>query len=463
MGNYAGLNSLQVNPSALHNSKTYLDIQLLGIELFVQNNYLFMDKDDYRFRNFFNPGYEWPTHQEEYGVEERIFYHYPTTSHKNAFVKSRFDGPGAMLLWGRHAFALSTALRTVTSMTHIPDDLANFIYLGLNYPPQQNIRYTDHGPIRGSAMSWGEIGLSYSYLFHARGFDQWSAGISIKRLLGLGGFFVNAKQLEYVIPNDSTIDIKNMDATLGVALPLDYTTNEALTSPLIKGGGFGADVGVTYTRLAHYHREQYVNSLCAQQYEDYIYRIGVALIDVGGIKFTNNATRMKIDNRSSYWSNVTSLNTSSIGQFLDTLSYQFYGDYTSAYDGNRLTLWLPSALSVQFDYHLQKHWYVNASLIQGFPLAKAAVTRPAELSVTPRYESGWFEASLPVSLYNWQQPRLGLALRIYGITIGTDKLGGFFHFSDFTGMDFYMSLKFSFNKGSCRDKGPAHCGEEKAK
>ena len=65
---------------------------------------------------------------------------------------------------------------------------------------------------------------------------------------------------------------------------------------------------------------------------------------------------------------------------------------------------------------------------------------------------------MPLSLYNWQLVRLGLALRVYGITIGTDKLGGYFHFSDFTGLDFYLSFKVFFNKGNCRIKGPVHCG-----
>ncbi|MCX6268291.1 MAG: hypothetical protein NTW16_13180 [Bacteroidetes bacterium] len=74
LGNYAGLNSVQLNPSAIYNSKTYLDVQLFGLDVFFQSNYLYMKKSDYRFSNFFKSGYEWPTHQAEYGTEQRIFY-----------------------------------------------------------------------------------------------------------------------------------------------------------------------------------------------------------------------------------------------------------------------------------------------------------------------------------------------------------------------------------------------------
>jgi len=463
LGNYAGINGLQLNPSALHNSKTYLEIQLLGMDVFVQNNYLYMKKSEYRFTNLFKSGYQWPTHPEDYGTEVRNFYHYSSTTHKNAFVQTRVNGPGAMLIWGPHAFALTTSVRTVVSLVNVPYDLANFIYLGINYKPQQNITYNDHGPIKATGLSWAEIGISYSNTFYARGFNILSGGISVKRLLGVGGMYINTNQLNYNIPNDSTVDIKNMTAEMGFSLPINYDANTPMISPLFKGGGFGVDAGITYTRLTRPHQTQYFNSLCAQPHEDYLYRVGVALIDVGGIDFSNNAVKMKIDNRPSYWENVTGMKFGTINQFLDTISYKFYGNTTSAYAGNHFTLWLPSALSAQFDYHFREYWYVNASLILGFPISKAAISRPAEVSIAPRYETRAFEASMPISFYNWQLARMGLAIRYYWLTVGTDKLGGFFHFSDLTGFDFYFSLKLFFNKGNCHEKGPVHCGSTEPK
>jgi len=463
LGNYAGVNSIQLNPSAMHNSKMYLDVQLMGFDVFLQNNYLYIPAAEYRFSNFFKTGYVWPSHTEEYGTEERNFYHYSNKRDKNAFFQSRINGPGAMLLYNRHAFALTTAVRTIVSADKIPDDLANFMYLGLNYEPQQDIRYTDYGPVTVSGMAWGELGLSYSNVVYARDFTRIAAGITVKRLFGLGGMYVNVKQVDYIVPDDSTLDIRNLDAEMGLSIPVDYNTNDILASPVFKGGGFGIDLGVTYTRFAKYHTEQYFDQLCARPYEDYKFRLGVALIDLGGIRFRNNATRMRIDNRSAYWTNVNRMDYQSVGQLLDTLSYMFYGDTVSAYTGNRFTLWLPSALSLQFDYHFRKNWYFNASLIQGFAVAKGAIARPAELTITPRYETDWFEASLPVSLYHWQLARIGLAVRVFGVTVGTDKLGGFFHISDFTGLDFYMSVKFFLDKGKCRTRGPVHCGGNEPK
>lgn len=458
LGNYAGVNSIQLNPSALHNSKSYLDIQLVGADIFLENNYLYISKEDYRFSNFFKADYEWPTHSMEYGTEERIFYNYSTIRPKNVYQNLRVNGPGAMLIWGKHAFALSTGFRTVTSLHNVPYELANFSYLGLNYRPQQNINYIDNKPFSAAEMSWAELGLSYAYVISSRQFDRFSAGITIRRLFGFAGFAAKVRQIDYTVVNDSTLSVKNLDADMGVALPVNYNTMEQNLDPLIKGGGFGFDIGVTYQRLARYHQESYFTSLCAQSYEDYLYRIGIALIDVGGISFNRNAVNMKIDNRSAYWDNLTNFKFRNVSQMLDTISYKFYGDTTSAYMSERFTMWLPSALSVQFDYHLRKNIYINASLIYGFNIGRYSLSRPSQLSVTPRYETKWFEANLPVSLYDWTEPRIGLSLRFYFLTIGTEKLGGFFHMSDFTGLDFYFSLKFSFDKGSCRSKGPKGCG-----
>ena len=116
LGNYAGVNSIQMNPSALHNSKTWLDIEFLGVGVFLQNNYLYLPTNEYKFAHFFQSGYEWPTHSEGYGTEVRNFYHYENMRPKNMFVNTMVMGPGAMLIWGKHAFAITTSFRNVVSL-----------------------------------------------------------------------------------------------------------------------------------------------------------------------------------------------------------------------------------------------------------------------------------------------------------------------------------------------------------
>jgi hypothetical protein len=460
LGNYSGVNSLIVNPSSMHQSRAWLDVQLAGAGLFLQNDALYMAKSEYRFSNFFKADYEWPVHTEWYNTAlQHTFYMYDNTMPKSAFIQTRILGPGAVLIWDKHAFGISSGLRTVVSMHNVPYDVANFAYLELSYWPQHNINYQDGQPFKITSMAWGEVGISYALRAYARGFDMISAGITAKRLWGVAGMYLASSDLNYVVPDDSTILVNNFRSEMGIAMPVDYNTNALLTNQPVNGGGFGFDIGATYTRLKQYYTKQVFSSLCEDRYEDYQFRVGLALIDLGGIRYNRNARKMNIDDRSADWTNLNHFNFTSLDQVLDTISYRFYGDTVSAYSGESFMMWLPSAVSIQFDYHLKKNFYVNSSFISGFPFSKGGIVRPAELTITPRFETAWFEASLPVSLYDWKLPRIGAAIRIYGITVGTDKLGGFFHYSNFSGLDFYFSVRFFLNKGKCRNQGSLHCGE----
>lgn len=458
-GNYSGLTGLQLNPSSMNSSKLYLDINLLGAGFTVQNNYLYQSRHDYRISNFLNPGYEWPTHMEEYGTEERIFYHYGNTRLKSMFTNIRVNGPGVMLLYGDHAFAVTTAARTVVSASDLPYEVANFAYLGLNYRPQHNINYQDDRPFSAGTLSWAEIGLSYSWNFLSKGYNSLSAGISVKRLMGYSGGYLRVKNLDYIVPNDCTMIIKNIDAEYGFSVPVDYDQNSFWNEKTFTGGGFGMDIGLTYTHRSRFHQRQYFTRLCAQQIEEYDYRIGLALVDFGAIRFNTHAAEYSIENQDAYWTHLTSFKFQNIGQLMDTLSYQFYGDNTTAYKGDKVTVWLPTALTLQFDYHVFNNWFANAALIYGVPMSKSALRRPSVLAVTPRYETAKFGVELPLSLYDWTLPRVGLALRAYWLTIGTDKLGGFFSMSDFTGMDIYFMVKIGFDKGICTYKVKDDCAD----
>jgi hypothetical protein len=76
------------------------------------------------------------------------------------------------------------------------------------------------------------------------------------------------------------------------------------------------------------------------------------------------------------------------------------------------------------------------------------------LAVTPRFESHWWGASLPLSILNYEQVRVGLAARLAFFTIGTDHLLSFLGQKKLSGTDFYLSLKINaFNLGRLGSNG----------
>jgi len=113
LGNYSGVNGLELNPSSMLGSKTYLDVNLLAADVFFQNNFVYMDKTQYKLSNFFTSGFVLPSHPEQYGSEFRNFYIYDNNHVRDASMQLRLNGPGAMLVYGNQAFAITTGVRSV--------------------------------------------------------------------------------------------------------------------------------------------------------------------------------------------------------------------------------------------------------------------------------------------------------------------------------------------------------------
>ncbi len=451
--NYAGSNAILINPASLTNSKVYLDINVITANVFLDNNYLYIHNEDYSLGRYLKKDPVFP----EYGDKDRPFDRYDNDKLKYAYSNIRVIGPSAMLTYNDHTFAIQTQVRSVFSGDNIPYDVANFAYEGLNFPPQYNINYNDNDFSMG-AMVWGEINLSYAYVFHKYSHDHWSAGITLKYLMGYGSGFVDAENLDYLVLNDSTADIRNLRATAGFSLPLNYNNNDFPDGPTFKGNGLGFDLGITYTKTIRGHSNKKYRKLCRQPYNDYYYRIGVSLLDIGSIKFDKSAQLHDFDDVSHYWERIDTLTYHDINTFVDELSTRFYGNSSASLKADNYSVALPSAVSLQIDYHYYKNWYFNGTFIYPLKLLNNSIlVRPPQIAITPRYESAELEFNFPVSLYNYTKLRIGLAARYKFITIGTDKLGSFFGFSDYTGMDIYASIKFNFRKGWCGFSRPSKC------
>ena len=450
--NYSGVMGIGLNPSGMVGSKLYMDYNLIGFNVSVDNNYAYITSDD--FYNLFKgiePVYYTSKH------EKRNFAYYDNGNLKNGYVDSKVLGPGAMLVYGKHAFGLTTAYRTLASFNNLPPDVATFLYEAIDYPPQQMKLYSHDKPIRGSALSWLEIGISYSYLFHRKKWEFWSLGISLKPLIGYTGFYTSVNKVDYMIENDSTAHLRSVDFQYGYSLPLNYNDNSFISS-FKRGFGFSTDIGITYQKTRKGHNNGYFSRLCEQRYDSYNYKFGFSVLDLGYISFTKNAEEIKYSDASAYWYEPDdTLPNSSISEINTKIAYYFgKPDEVSS----SLSMYLPTALSLQYDRWMWRRFYLNGTLIYGFKFGDRSVKRPTVLSFTPRWESAKFELSLPVSFYEWNPvPKIGFAIRYGGFYIGSDNLNPLFKISDFTGFSIYFGMRLNlmrllhmdYWKGNCND------------
>ncbi|HSG68443.1 MAG TPA: DUF5723 family protein [Bacteroidales bacterium] len=441
-GNYAGINSTFINPASMLHSKLYLDVNLLTADVFFENNALYIHKEDYNPFTFLGSTDNFP----KYGKDDMPFDYYRNSKRKNLYVSTLVEGPSFSIVKGIQAFGFRTGVRTIVSGRSVPYEIVPFSYEGLGYEPQHNINYNDD-LISVASLSWFEIALSYARGIYRRGHDFISGGITARMLQGYAGAYLDIENLDYIVNNDSTLNIRNVRGEMGIS------TNDLPPGKIFGGTGFAFDLGLVYEKRTRGYTSWRAGKLCRQPYDDYQYRLGFSIIDLGWIGFNGNARKHSYNDVGVFWEHIDTVNFRNLDAFTAMVSEQLYGDPQASLTSTKIQIQLPTALSAQFDYHYLDQWYVNASVVVPLRLSKAYIQRPAQIAITPRYETQFLEISVPVSLYDFRYPRIGIAARFWFFTIGTDKLLGFMNLTDFTGMDLYFSIKFNFLKGKCRPSG----------
>ena len=448
--NYAGITGIYINPASVITSKTYLDINLVGLHLNLDNNYFYLSKNDYKFKNLLTNSL--PKNYDQYSFDSlRLFYerdNLKDQSHlKNGWTQIRIMGPSAMYSIGKQTFGLSTSYRIMGSVNNLPYDLTKFGLKGMEYSPQHNINYKHDIDARFASLALAEVAGSYSRILYNDNRKYLSGGITIKGLFSSGGVFGYLDNIDYVIPDDNDIVFHNANMKIGASLPIDYNNGKFTSDQLFLGRGIGFDIGFTYQEMIGEHSIKYHSYYSDEPYQPYLYRIGVSLLDIGRVKFKKKPIWLEMDDASGIWEGAGTYEYENLNTLFQTISNSFSTEPDSLIRHSDFTISLPTALSVQFDYRINKRIYINTTWVQPLVMSENSVIRPAQIAVTPRFEMHHFEFSMPVVLYNYRHPRIGLSARIHNVIIGTDKLGGFFGFSDFTGLDFYMMVKLQFYKG----------------
>ncbi|MBN2237932.1 MAG: hypothetical protein JW729_10250 [Bacteroidales bacterium] len=460
--NTAGVNSLFLNPSAMHNQKVWLSINFFSGNLFLHTDFAYFDKNEFKYTDLLNSTIQLIEHPTGYGTELRSFYSYNSEKNTTFDENIRILGPSAMLMFNQHAFAISTSVRVQSNVVNLTPDLANILAYGFSYFPQYNYDYkVDH--FSSSTMAWSEIGFSYAYRLNNESWNSWSFGISVKKLFGAGGAYLKVDNSTYTLIDSKTIDVENQQAQMGFALPIDYTTNEFINQNMLNGRGWAFDLGFTFQYLNKHQPKLNSKRLCEQAIIPYKFRLSFALLDIGSIKYFENAQTHDFSNSVKVRGDMNGVNLDNVNQVIQLMSDQFYGSSTASLLDNSMKLALPMAASAQFDYNLEQlNLYFNASVIYGIPQKIAALHRPSQISFTPRYETRLIEFSLPMSLYRFKYPHIGIYLR-YGIFgVGSDWLTSLISNQDFYGMDFYFTTKLQLFKGKCRARGSFNkaCGDK---
>ncbi|MFT5777954.1 MAG: hypothetical protein ACI837_000902, partial [Crocinitomicaceae bacterium] len=254
------------------------------------------------------------------------------------------------------------------------------------------------------------------------------------KFFSVAGGAVNIYNANYNVDNDSLAVIAGLEA-------------DAMFTPDPKfnfKGGLGLDLGFTWEKLLGEAASYYPNSpKLGCRSVPYKFKLGVSIIDIGSVKFDEDEILYAGYDFENYnWIQYDDQDINEDNPF-DLFAGQ-ESDITSGRVKKPYKIRLPTFASVQFDYNLwASRVYVNATIIQGMPVGKKkfGLRHANSLSVTPRFETYWFEFAMPLSLYEYRYPQLGAAVRLGPLSIGSDKLLNWIKQSDLYGMDIYLHLK----------------------
>ena len=459
-GEYAGVNSIHLNPANIINSNYYLDIQLAGAGTFALNNYLYLRNEDYSVFGLINGNSDFPTFIDEYG-NERYVDEWDSQKLKNGYFNTQAFGPSAMLAYGRHGFALSTGARSLVRVKDFSYDLAKYIYEELDYPDFYNVNYINNIDMHLESVQFAEVAASYNYNLFSRNFDKLDVGATVKYLMPYSASKFYIDNADYLMPNSDTLIIFDMNGSLRSAVPVNFDNNNFPDgSGTFKGSGLGLDLGVVYTKTKSIQRPyNRFTRLCRQKKYDYKYRVGLSILDIGYIALNKNVQVHEYVNANTFWPELNEFEFENVNQTLQEISQRLLGSPgASLSDEQRFSMRLPTAVSLQADYHYLRNWYFHSTIIYGFPAKENGFSRPHFASFMPRYEGKYFGAGMPLSVHDFRQPQLGLNFRLLYLTVGTSNLAHYMGFSELNGVDFYFTLKFSLRKGDCGKGRTESCG-----
>jgi hypothetical protein len=126
---------------------------------------------------------------------------------------------------------------------------------------------------------------------------------------------------------------------------------------------------------------------------------------------------------------------------------------------------MPTSLVGSAEKNFNNLIYVNITLIKNLiPASLTGVQGPDLLSICPRLELRNIEVAMPFTLEKFIYPQLGFAIRVRGLTLGTDNLKPYLFRGNTYAMSFYFGLTASlYRNPECKTKriSVSDCGKFK--
>lgn len=448
---FSGTNGIWLNPASMVRSPFKWDLNIITLHAYVDNTYLYLYQTNI-------PSLITDNGQPEITVDNAASVDKGTSpimlfERGNSFRKGMnnsvlLQGPSFMFSKNDWSVGFAMSVREAASLGGLNKTGADLFFQGLTYDPLHNMDLNIKR-FRVNAMLWNEFGFSAGKILKQKVNKLIKGGITYKFIRGLGdAYFINKKGHLFV-PNDSDLYFNNISAKYGYDMP------QGLSS---QGTGHAIDIGLTMEKKKN-TKAYKCPSFCDKTLNLYYdWKIGISLMDIGFINFKKNAATYTLNNASSQWYDFNHTHIDNAQQVDTTVSVHFYNTPLPKPGKTKYISLMPMALSLQYDYNIGYNFFINGTCVQRIPhFGAPGPDRANSIAITPRFDTRRFGIAVPVVLYSYMYPRVGLALRLNNnVIIGTDKLDALIGHK-LTGADIYFSIKANaLKKCKTKDKKRKH-------
>lgn len=456
--NYGGTNNAYVNPSAIADARHRLYLNLVGGGANFNNTYFRLNL----------PQSPW---SQGFSFSRYYLDAQGSGGNQSASVAAELRLPSLMVALGpRSALAFTNRVRGFAQAGHVSETLARLARYGLDEADQLGLanRLLEDNSFDLNLNTYHEYALTYARTLTPNTTHFFKAGVTLKYLVGLGGGYVLNDGTQLQVYGRDSLQLRTRQFNYGLT---DYNVYgpAGLTVGSLFGGhqlgrGVGADLGLTYEWRPDDDQYRYrMNG--ADRPDDtrnqYRLRLGLALTDLGAIRYNNDQHVRQ--------GQLASTRTVQVGQ-LDTLHFstlQSVGPTLQrlaglSSEGRQFTSYLPTALRLTADYRLAEHVYAGLLWTQNLLPARTIGSRTlSALALTPRVEFRRAALAVPLILANnYRQFQVGAMARLGPLIVGSDNLGGLFGIRTATGADAYFGLALALPHRRPKDRDGDHVSDQ---
>ncbi|SHG37074.1 Thrombospondin type 3 repeat-containing protein [Flavobacterium fluvii] len=430
--NYAGVQGTLFNPASIVDSRFKYDINLFSTSSSLNNDFYGLSLFDLS-KSSYDPNTD--------GVRTPL-------RNNGGISYSDVMGPSVMFnIAPKHSLAIYTRARAIVNLNKINGELYNQLRNGLDEAAGFDIVVGDPNVV---GHTWGEVGVSYGAVLWQSKQHFLKGGLTAKYLVGgvnsyAQGGNMTAKYNKTNNPNTTTLTTTG-GLTLGSSQ--DFITGDEDVRFDSNSKGFGGDFGLIYEWRPDYESYDLSKAKATDNnYRDlnkYKLRFGLSVTDVGSIKYNNVKEEVYNFNQTLTQAQIDSADD--IKEFL-----ALYTKSVTTFEDQNVNL--PTALHIDADWNMYKKFYLNfngnLSLVD-----KAGLNQMSSADtwiLTPRYETRWFTATLPINYMEYSGTQVGAGLRFGPVFVGSSSVITNVFSKESKAADVYFGIKFPVYEKKFKD------------